>query len=132
MAASSGSRRVINNLRRRVQQIQNQKTREALVRVTVFAAGESKLMAPREYGTLINSQYREVKRGPLGMTGTVGYRQTYAAALHNRTDWNPRPPDKKAGPSWNPDAVPGYLDKAFELPQNAARIRAIVEGVMRI
>ena len=124
----TGISQINQRYRQLMQNVESSKTREVLTRISIFAAGESKLLAPVEYSTLVNSQYREIGQRNGGMFARVGYRQTYAAALHNRTNWRPRPVHMKYGPAWNPDAKPGYLLKAFEDADNVARIKAIIRS----
>lgn len=86
----------------------------ALTSVGVVVANKALEYTPLEYGILQNSQYQTLQVAPNGYSVSVGYTANYAGALHDRTDWNPRPPDQKQGPAWNPNAKPKFLYSAAE------------------
>lgn len=94
-------------------------TRKVLTKVTTEGAKFAKQITPREWGALINSQYRRTERHSTNRwRGVVGYAQDYAVYLHG-TDtytplWKPVPPDEKEGPSWNFLASPRFLELGFE------------------
>lgn len=71
---------------------------------------------PIDTATLLNSQFRTVEKGPTGLVGRIGYTQEYAAALHERMDWQPKMPGTPGKPNggYNPDAQPGYLARGVE------------------
>lgn len=89
----------------------------ALTSVGVVVANKSLEYTPLEYGILQNSQYQTLQSSTNGYSVSVGYTANYAGALHDRTDWKPRPPDQKAGPAWNPNAKPKFLYSAAEEEQ---------------
>lgn len=93
------------------------KVEQALTGVGVVVANKALEYTPLEYSLLQNSQYRIVEATEKGYQAKVGYTMNYAAALHNRTDWKPRPPNMKAGPAWNPNAKPRFLYLAAEEEQ---------------
>lgn len=74
--------------------------------------------APLEYGDLRASQTFETGSNSAGPWARVSFGQgvegDYAAILENWEGWNPRPPEMKAGPAWNPEARPHYLKLGFE------------------
>ena len=115
----------INSIRKQVAAIQNNAKRvikdkiplnieRALTAVGVVVANKAQEYTPIEYGLLQNSQYRLIEATPTSYRVKVGYTANYAAPLHDRTDWSPRPPDQKAGPAWNPRAKPRFLYSAAE------------------
>lgn len=93
----------------------------ALTAVGVVVGNKSLEYTPVEFSILVNSQYRIVKVKPNGYRVTVGYTQGYAAPLHERTDWSPRPPSQKLGPAWNPNAKPKFLTMAAEETRETQR-----------
>jgi hypothetical protein len=86
----------------------------ALTAVGVVVANKALEYTPLEYGILQNSQYQTLQVTPNGYSVSVGYTAKYAGALHDRTDWNPRPPDQKKGPAWNPNAKHHFLTDAAD------------------
>ena len=110
---ATSTRRQAQTIQRNTRQLMRQriprKIERALTGVGIVVANKAQEYTPVEYSLLINSQYRRVDAYPNRYTVSVGYTQDYAAALHNRKDWSPRPPDAKQGPAWNPDAKPGFL-----------------------
>ncbi len=89
----------------------------ALNSVGVVVANKALEYTPLEYGILQNSQYQTLQVTPNGYSVSVGYTSKYAGALHDRTDWKPRPPDQKSGPAWNPNAKPKFLYSAAKEEQ---------------
>lgn len=75
----------------------------------------SKSKAPLEYGTLHNSQSFDVRQVGARIVGTLSYNKDYAAILNDgKYKWKPRPPEQKAGPAWNAEAQPLFLQYGFE------------------
>ena len=88
----------------------------------------SKTKAPLEYGTLHNSQRFDVRRSGSLLIGTLSYNTKYAGILNNgKYAWKPRPPDKKAGPAWNPEAMQGFLEYGFESPEAQQSFKRLLE-----
>lgn len=87
---------------------------------------------PVDTKALMNSRYVTVDATPNNARVMVGYVQDYAAALHNSTDWQPRPPGtpgKKSG-GYNPNAQPFWLQKgADETKQQQLNI---IEDIFRV
>lgn len=71
---------------------------------------------PIDTAALINSRFRQVEKSAGGFIGRIGFTQDYAAALHERTDWNPRLPGTpgKKGGGYNPDAKHHFLARGVE------------------
>ena len=114
----TGVKKVKNNYKRLIVDIADRKTAKLLVKAAVLGAGYAKEITPREYGTLINSQYiNPVKTESNGLSIEVGYVSDYAGHLHGDDTytplWKPRPPEEKEGPSWNYLAVPRFLELGF-------------------
>lgn len=116
-----------------VNDMAGRKVKTALTKVVVYAAGASKEIAPVEFGSLVNSQFREVNKTDFGWRGTVGYTQSYAAALESprpggRLDgWKPKPPEEKFGPAWNPIATQGFLRLGFLGQESRPAIERILK-----
>ena len=109
------------------------KTESAMAKVLSIGVTGAKELAPLEYGSLMNSAFRRIDRSETGVRGVAGFTGgvsktgfNYALYLHENKNWNPRPPDKKAGPAYNPNAKPKYLDRGFtDSGQKALMQRAI-------
>ena len=109
------------------------KTESAMALVLSIGMTGAKELAPLEYGTLMNSAFRRIDkvekgiRGVAGFTGGVSKKGfNYALYLHENRNWSPRPPDKKAGPAYNPNAKPKYLERGFtDSSQRALMQKAI-------
>lgn len=101
------------------------KAEKALTIAAITVANKALEYTPMEYSALVNSQYREVKMLGGKAVASIGYTQGYAAALHERTDWSPRPVEDKKGPAWNPSAKPKFLQSAGEemLPEVSRHIK---------
>jgi len=119
-----------NTFSKALEQKRKQFERELKRRLTASAiVVQAKAMeyTPLEFGTLQNSQYREAVKGN---SITIGYTANYAAALHERTDWQPRPVDQKDGPAWNPDAKPQFLADALE--EKRPEVMQILSGAIQL
>ena len=113
-------------------------TNEALTKALVYGAGASKEIAPIEFGNLVNSQYRYIEKTPTGFRGFVGYSVNYALFLEDprkggRLDgWQPRPPEDKEGPAWNPIASQGFLRLGFTGLESGPMITKILtDGITK-
>lgn len=128
----NGVKSVQANYRKVIRQISQDKAQSTLIQIGVIAAGYAKRFTPIEYNTLVNNQFRDVSVTPRGWRLTVGYVAAYAAALEIRTDWQPRPPEMKEGPAWNPNAKPGFLQAGFEDSQPKGQIENAIARGMKI
>lgn len=121
-----------------VSNITNKQARSVMTKITVYAAGASKEIAPIEFGNLINSQFRNVEKLANGYRGTVGYTVGYAAALESPKSggkldgWRPRPPEEKAGKGFNPIAGQGFLRLGFTGLESAPAIQKIIINGFKI
>ena len=89
------------------------KIERGLTASLVVVGNKANEYVPLEFGLLVNSQFKEIRgNGAGGYTARIGYTANYAAALHERTNWSPRPPEMKDGPAYNPRAKPGFLREA--------------------
>lgn len=122
----------------KVKDITTKQAEAVMTKITVYAAGASKEIAPIEFGNLINSQFRRVEKTSTGYRGTVGYAVGYAAALENpkaggRLDgWKPVAPENKQGNAWNPISGQGFLRLAFTGQESAPAIQKIIINGFRI
>lgn len=144
----TGIKEVNQNYKKLMKKISEDDTAKNLVKIAITGAGFSKLLTPREYGPLINSQYvLPPKKTSSGMSIEIGYVQNYAAFLNNNTNWKPRPVSEKgkgkaapqqtkqgsilsnsggkSGPSSNMRAEPMFLQKGFT-GKNLAKIKALI------
>ena len=91
----------------------------------------SKEKAPIEFGTLVNSQRQDVDVLAGRVVGELSYSTDYAIFLNTSKKWKPRPPDKKAGNAWNPNATSGFLEWGFE-SEEARRLQQKRLGMFRV
>lgn len=123
-------RRISQNVRRVVDQTIPLKIERALTAIGIVVGNKALEFTPVEFSLLVNSQDRQTMAIPGGYRVSVVYTQNYAAALHNRDDWKPRPPDQKEGPAWNPKARPEFLAHGAELTRTTQR--QIIRGELRL
>lgn len=106
------------------------KTKSCLAKVLSAGMTNAKEYAPIEYGTLINSAFRNISETPNGWRGVCGFTVYYALPLHGSDTytplWNPRPPEDKKGPAWNPFATPRFLELGFTGPLAVDEIQQII------
>ena len=117
-----GLDQVRRNLAATFERIEGPTTEQTLFEILIIGSGAAATLTPIDTSNLINSQYRRIERGPLGMWGRVGYTARYAAAVHNasgKLDGQPRPANR--GDYWDPDAEPQFLVKGFERSTDAIR-----------
>lgn len=87
-------------------------------------AGEADFYVPVDTSTLVKSRSYRVRDNGNGWRMTYGYYTDYAAALHERADWNPKPPNTpgKKGGGYNPKAVSNWMNVAWnEVGDDAVR-----------
>ena len=121
----TGAKAVNSKMKSIFKDIQSNKTNQFVSAVLSVGWNNSKLLAPTEYGTLINSitMWIEPKEGLI--TGSLSYNTNYAAYLEFGENWSPRPPALKSGPAWNPNAKPHFLRLGFESPESKAEIKEL-------
>jgi hypothetical protein len=70
---------------------------------------------PIDTAALIKSRSKRFRKSGDKYKLTYGYYSDYAAALHERTDWSPRPPNTagKKGGGYNPNARPDWMTIAW-------------------
>jgi len=79
-------------------------------------AGMADFYVPIDTGSLVDSRSYRMRKNTEGWRMTYGYYSDYAAALHERTDWNPKPPPKgeDGGGGYNPEARPNWMNIAWQ------------------
>lgn len=79
-------------------------------------AGMADFYVPIDTGSLVDSRSYRMRKNAEGWRMTYGYYSDYAAALHERTDWNPKPPPKgeDGGGGYNPEARPNWMNIAWQ------------------
>ena len=132
-----GADKVKREYKKFVENVRGPLTRKVVTKITIEGAKFAKEITPREYGTLINSQFRRTERiGTNNWQGIVGYAQDYAVYLHGTEKytplWNPVPPDEKEGPAWNYLAVPRFLELGFEGKTAKPVIQKIIEDGYKV
>jgi len=126
--AISGVRSVKSRMRDVASNVTNDKAMKFVNAVGAQAGILSKEKAPLEYGTLHNSQRLDVTKGSGYVVGTLSYNTMYASILNDGVyKWNPRSPEEKAGPAWNPDATTHFLEHGFESDEAKAMINKFLK-----
>lgn len=93
--------------------------------------GYASLMTPVDTSNLINSQYRTVTKEGKRVVAAIGYTAKYAAAVHNaKGTLKGKPRRTGRGDYWDPDAEPGFLEKAAI--ENMDEINAAVMKAMKL
>lgn len=93
------------------------------------AANISLTKAPKEFGTLVNSQAFNVTKNKGSVSGRLSYNTSYASILNNGVyQWKPRPPAQKKGNAWNPNATPHFLEYGFE----STEAKTQIDGLLKI
>jgi hypothetical protein len=113
-------------------QTQASKARIAVTKAAFIVGSRSDYYVPVDTSALLNSRFTRAIELPTGWRGIVGYSQGYAAALHERTDWSPKPPGspgKRTG-GYNPNAKPKFLQIGAE--ESEATIRRIFAEELRV
>lgn len=79
--------------------------------IGILVQNEAAYLTPQDTNALLNSQYRQFIAQNGRETVRIGYTQGYAAAIHNRTDWQPRRPTERSpqGGAYNPNATDHFL-----------------------
>jgi hypothetical protein len=127
---------VRRNIKRTLSNVDAIKAPEAVAVALSVGGGFASLMVPMDTGTLVNSQFRDIKRDSRGVTGQFGYSAEYASGVHNspgtfKGTGTPRDPhDPSRGDFWDPDGEPGFLTKGFE--DNRSAIDAAVLRAMSL
>ncbi|WP_145531207.1 HK97 gp10 family phage protein [Yersinia kristensenii] len=117
--------------------VTGRKAVRAVTSALLIIGAESAVMVPMDTGTLVNSQFRDVKVSGTRVIGKVGYSTEYALSVHNapgklkgksrahfgktgnHSDLGPMQPKDFGGGSltgnyWDPRGEPKFLDKAVD------------------
>lgn len=111
--------RIVNNLRQFVA-TQQQRAARGMTQALVLGASEASVLTPIDFGNLLNSQYKSVRREGDRIIGTVGYTADYALPVHD-----PSHPQNFRRPS----AQKEFLSKGFERAE--ANITAVLTGAIK-
>lgn len=124
----TGANKIKSRMKSFVGDVTNKKSLQFINAVGAQAGILSKEKAPLEFGTLHNSQRFDVVKGAGYIKGTLSYNTMYASILNDGIfKWKPRPPDKKAGSAWNPNATMRFLEYPFESSNGKAMINKYLE-----
>lgn len=107
----------------------------AISRCLVLGASEAARFTPRDTSTLINSQFRNIRKDGERIVGTVGYSASYALPVHEASGKLRGQPRAKVdgrsqGNFWDPSGQPEFLKKGFE--QAEPSIRAAITGALKV
>ena len=129
--AIKGLEEVRRNMRRTLHNVVPDKAEKAVTIAASIVGGYATLMTPVHFGTLRNSQYRQITTENGKVVAAIGYTVKYAAAVHaKKGTWKGRPRPDGRGVYWGPDGEPGFLSKAGDNHIN--EIDRAVERVMRV
>ena len=112
--------RIVNNLPQFTERVQRRAAR-GMTQALVLGAAEASVLTPIATGTLLNSQFRDVRARGSGVVGTVGYTADYALPVHD-----PSNPQNFRRPS----AEKEFLKKGFERAE--PQIRAVLKGAIKV
>ena len=111
--AIKGLEEVRRNMRRTLHNVVPAKAEKAVTIAASIIGGYATLMTPVHFGTLRNSQYRQITTENGKVVAAIGYTVKYAAAVHamkGKLQGKPRPDGR--GNYWGPSGEPKFLTKA--------------------
>lgn len=126
-----GASKVRRNFRATME-TQSKKAKIAVTKASFVIGSRSDFYVPIDTSALLNSRFNRTIALTSGYRGIIGYTQNYAAALHERTDWSPKPPGtpgKRTG-GYNPSAKPKFLEIGAE--ESAQTIERIFIEEMKV
>lgn len=132
MSIRAQKKAIINNVRKVFKGQIPRRIERSLTSIGIVVGNKALERTPLDTSALINSQDRLLYRTSTSYTMAIIYTQAYAAALHEREDWKPRPvgsPGKPDG-GFNPNATPKFLTSAGD--DSMGIIEKIVRGDMRL
>jgi len=110
-----GIKSVQINTRKLLGQIAGPVTGRVLTEVMIVGIGYSAQITPMDTSTLVNSQFRELRPIPKGMTGRTGYTASYAARVNAAPGTlKGQPRANGNGNYWDPNGEPDFLKNGFE------------------
>lgn len=111
--------RITNNLPQFTRRVQDDGLR-GITQALVLGASEASVMTPIDTSTLINSQFKNVRREGSAVIGTVGYTAAYALPVHD--------PEHKQN-FRRATAEKSFLKKGFENAE--PNIRGVITGAIK-
>lgn len=111
--------RIVNNLPQFVGATQR-RAALGMNQALILGASEASVLTPIDTSTLLNSQYRNVRKDGQKVVGVVGYSAEYALPVHN-----PENPQNFRRPT----AQKEFLKKGFERAE--PNIRAVLKGAIK-
>lgn len=114
--AMKGIKRVKQNIRAIVKDIDDKKTEAAIYAVLSQGLAISQTMIPIDTSNLINSAYApQIMKTSEGATGTIGFTANYAGDVHERSGvLKGKPRADGNGNYWDPHGEPKFLTKGFD------------------
>lgn len=97
------------------------KAARAMTQALVLGASEASVMTPIDTGTLLNSQFKQVRKDGTRIIGTVGYTADYARFVHD-------PAVKQNFRRATAEKL--FLTKGFEKAE--PQIRAVLAGALKV
>lgn len=111
--------RIVNKLPQFTSAVERKAAR-GVVQGLILGASEASVMTPIDTSTLLNSQFRDVKKEGTKIVGTVGYSADYALPVHD--------PDHPQN-FRRATATKEFLRKGFA--RATPHIRAVIKGSIR-
>lgn len=98
-----------------------QRAARGITQALILGAAEASVLTPIDTSTLLNSQFKSVRKAGGRIVGTVGYTADYALPVHD-----PSHPQKFRRPS----AEKEFLKRGFERAKPA--IDALFKGILKV
>lgn len=114
------SARITNNLPQFVGKVERNAAR-GLTQGLILGASEASVLTPIDTSTLLNSQYRDLRKDGSKIIGSVGYTADYALPVHD--------PDNPQN-FVRATAEKEFLRKGFERAE--PNIRAVITGAIKV
>lgn len=127
-----GRTRIVNNLSAFTEKVQVRAARSMTAALVVIGS-EAAARAPQDTGTLINSQFKNVRRDGARIVGSIGYTADYALPVHEaegKLKGQPRPKEngRDHGVYWGPHGEPEFLRKGAEAARSEVE-RILIAGL---
>lgn len=134
---TKGVKDVNRSMGKLLERVGNETTEKVMTEILIEGLAAAAAITPSDTSTLVNSQYKSVRKSTSGYEGFAGYAADYAAYVNdapgtlkgkprqdfgmtsNRSEFGPAQPKAFGGGTgkgnyWDPNGEPGFLKKGFE------------------
>lgn len=111
-----GMKKLKRRLNKELKDVSDKRVEIGLTKWGFLIGARADQYTPIDTSALLNSRQNRVGKTGDGWRLAVSYNQAYAAPLHERTNWSPKPPGtpgKRTG-GYNPQATHHYLEKGAD------------------